>query len=281
MRTCIVLLLLVCAAQAQQPVRAVAHRPVVNMYSKPTVDADVVSQAIYATNVEVLETQSGWCRIRTPDQYTGWVQAILLHPVDRPYAASGRVAEVSSLFAHLYREKSVTRHEPLLTVPFETRLELGPDSDGRWLSVSLPSGSRAWVQRGDVVVDPPARLTIDAVVALSKRFLGLPYTWGGTSSYGYDCSGFTQMLLRRRGIHMPRDAHMQAAWDGVAPVTDGLRPGDLLFFGSSEQKITHTGMYIGNGAFIHATTHERPVIQISRLDDPHWARLLVCSRRPK
>jgi len=54
-----------------------------------------------------------------------------------------------------------------------------------------------------------------------------------------------------------------------------------LYFGSAPEKITHTGMYIGDGQFIHATAHEKPVIQISRLTDPHWSQLLVAIRRLK
>ena len=60
-----------------------------------------------------------------------------------------------------------------------------------------------------------------------------------------------------------------------------LQPGDMLYFGRSMEKITHTGTYLGNGEFIHSTTHERPVLQISRLDDPYWTGLLVCARRVK
>jgi cell wall-associated NlpC family hydrolase len=60
-----------------------------------------------------------------------------------------------------------------------------------------------------------------------------------------------------------------------------LKPGDLLFFGSSPNEITHTGMYIGNGEFIHDTTHDHPLVQISRLDNQPWTRLLVACRRPK
>ena len=90
------------------------------------------------------------------------------------------------------------------------------------------------------------------------------------------------MLERSRGIFMPRDADQQAAWDGVVQVDrKDLQAGDLLFFGESEKKITHTGMYIGNGEFIHDTTNTHPLVQISRLDDEPWTKLLVAARRVK
>ena len=92
----------------------------------------------------------------------------------------------------------------------------------------------------------------------------------------------TQMLVRERGYNMPRDADQQAAWSGVVSVErKDLQPGDLLFFGSSPKKIDHTGMYIGDGQFIHDVTSGHPVVQISKLDDEPWTRLLVASRRLK
>jgi len=266
---------------------AVVVKPVANMYSEPTEDADVVSQAICGTNVNLLEEKELWVRVQTPDDYTGWMPLASLRrhgANDRPYASTGRVAQVQSLFANLYREPDVTKHQPTLTVPFETRLEVlaEPTSDeGRWLQTRLPDDRRAWVQRGDVIFDPKP-LTIAETIELAKRFLGLTYLWGGTSSFGYDCSGFMQMLIRQRGVIMPRDADLQAAWSGLAPVKRSrLKPGDLLFFGNSPDKITHTGMYIGRGEFIHATTYSHPIVQITRLADPHWTKLLVAYRRLK
>jgi Cell wall-associated hydrolases (invasion-associated proteins) len=127
-----------------------------------------------------------------------------------------------------------------------------------------------------------APLSIDQSIALARRFLGIPYLWAGTSGFGFDCSGFTQMLMRSRGIDVPRDTRPQATWDGLAPVERaGLQPGDLLFFGKSAEKISHTAMYIGNGEIIHATRHDHPVVQISRLDDDPWTTRFVAARRVK
>jgi hypothetical protein len=203
---------------------------------------------------------------------------------DHTYASTGKIVQVASLFANVYREASVTKHQPMLSLPFEARLEVvtGAENDaGRWIQVRLPDERTAWIQRGDVDPDPGS-LSVSGVIKFAKRFLGLTYLWGGTSTFGFDCSGFTQMLVRRRGIVMPRDADLQAAWQGVLPVKrNKLRPGDLLFFGESPQKITHTGMYIGHGKFIHDTTHEHPGVQISRLRDQYWSKLLVACRRLK
>jgi len=266
-----------------EPTNAVVILPVANMYSKATQDADVVSQAIYGANVAIVEVQGAWGKVRTPDSYLGWMPLASLRRIeagDKPYAASGQVAEVANLFANVYAEPDVTKHAPLLTLPFEARLEIiTQGGEGRWLEVRLPDDRRAWVQRGDLNLDPKT-LTIGETIELARRFLGITYLWGGTSSFGFDCSGFTQMLVRRRGVIMPRDADLQAAWDGVAPVNRRkLQPGDLLFFGDSPDKITHTGMYIGHGKFIHDTTRGHPGVQISRLKDPPWTKLLVACRR--
>ena len=156
------------------------------MYSSATESTDVVSQAILGSNVVVFEKRHKWAKIRTNDQYTGWMPLRNLRKSSAPYGAPGHSIQVENLFANLYRETDVTEHRPIMTVPFETHLEAiddAPGNNARWLEVRLPDGRIAWIQRSDTVLDPKP-LTIEQSIELAKRFLGLPYLWGGRSSYG-------------------------------------------------------------------------------------------------
>ncbi len=269
--------------------------PVANMYSKPSEKSDVVSQAIYGSNVLLLQARGEWSKIQTSDHYKGWTPSRYLRTVltGNGYATDGPTVQVESLFANIYAETDVMKHKPVITVPFETKLEVATESTSPsskagkseshegWVHIHLAGLTNAWIQSGDVTSDVKP-LSIPESIELGKRFLGIPYLWGGRSSFGFDCSGFTQMLVRARGIEMPRDADVQAAWKGLTPVERAdLQAGDLLFFGSSMKDISHTGMYIGEGEFIHDTTNGHPVVQISHLDDEPWTKLLVACRRVK
>ena len=168
------------AALAQTPPKALVRIPVANMFSSASAEADVVSQAIYASEVSVLMSKDGFTQVRTPDSYTGWVRdedLLLSHT----YPGNGAVVQVRSLSANLYREPDVTAHAPLLTVPFETRLEIipQPEPENRdYFHVRLVDGREAWLDRGDA--DPsPRPITIAESIELAKRFLGVTYTWGG------------------------------------------------------------------------------------------------------
>jgi len=278
-------LLILLPAWAGDPQALVVTRPVVNVFSGPGDDADVVSQALLGARVVELERKDRWVRIKGDDDYPGWADASALRVLKAGEAyPAGTMVEVDVLGANLYREPDVTRHAPVLTAPFGARLERAPSAldSPRWLGVRLPDGRGAWIQSGDVRTDFRP-IGVEASLELARRFLGVTYTWGGCSSFGFDCSGFTQAIFRRRGALMPRDASVQAAWQGLAAVPDraSLAPGDLLFFGKDKDHITHTGIYLGKGAFIHDTPRNRPMVQISELESPEWSTILVAMRRLK
>jgi gamma-D-glutamyl-L-lysine dipeptidyl-peptidase len=273
------------------PREAVVTPPVENMYAAADENVEVVSQATLGQVVEVLEASGAFARVRTPDRYEGWLsRSALAEYADGAaprYARSGRVVEVTSLMANVYRDPDVTSARPKSAAPLATRLEVAGDGpSARWLAVRLPAGDTGYVQSGDVKpVDPASprpRGTREDLVTTARRFLGVPYLWGGMTARGIDCSGFVSRVYDANGVDLPRDADLQFRDPNVAPVERGaLAAGDLVFFGQGAQSITHVGLYLGDGRFINATTHETPVVREDRLDDPHWSSIYQGARRPR
>jgi cell wall-associated NlpC family hydrolase len=273
------------------PREAVVTRAVENMYAAADENVEVVSQATLGQIVEVLEANGGFTRVRTPDRYEGWLsRAALAEYKDGAtprYARAGRVVEVTSLMANIYREPDVTTARPKATVPLATRLEVAGDGPSpRWLAVRLPAGDQGYVQSGDVkpvlAASPRPRGSGDDLVATARRFLGVPYLWGGMTAHGIDCSGLASRVYHANGVLIPRDADLQFQDPNASPVErSALLPGDLVFFGSDAKSITHVGLYLGGGRFIDATTYETPVVREDRLDDPHWSSIYQGARRPR
>jgi cell wall-associated NlpC family hydrolase len=125
--------------------------------------------------------------------------------------------------------------------------------------VELPDG-RQGVIKSDLVVSESKLLdkkniSSKDLILTALHFMGIPYFWGGKSTKGFDCSGFTQTIYKWNGIQLPRDANMQVKVGTEIPIDDSLsqvKPGDLLFFGSAKDHITHVAMYLGGGKFIHS-----------------------------
>lgn len=245
---------------------------VLNMYAAPHTGAEVVSQGCFSEPVRIDAIMGDWAKITTEiDGYTGWVNRTGICERSERYT-SGDSVWVNRLAAHVYSVKD-TIYGPLITLPYSCRLVLTqPITHDRWLNVLLPDGKEAFIQHGDIVFKQPI-LSKNEVCALSLIFLGLPYTWGGRSSFGYDCSGFVQMLYGKMGIHLPRDSKDQVLVSGFDDVgLDRLTAGDLVFFGFSDGAIKHVGLCLGNGRFIHAcaSVENAPYVRISSLTDPAW-----------
>ena len=279
------------AKKLADPAAAVVINAVENMHSRSTASSDVVSQALLGDNVRILKKERNadgedWYQVETPDTYKGWVLSSalrLLKPGDKPYASSGKVFVVSALLSNTYREPDVTKHKPVKVAPTSAVIEVVGERNERWIEANLPCNTRVWIQRGDGDIrETPwswPRTSPEDMVALSKRFIGLPYTWGGTSPLGFDCSGFVQLVYKMGGLPLQRDAHMQFAQTDLIAVPAGEEAaGDLVFF---TKKPGHVGMMINSEEFINATTHEKPIVQVSRLKDVYWQKIYQGARRPK
>jgi len=114
----------------------------------------------------------------------------------------------------------------------------------------------------------------------AKKYLGGKYVWGGTQPKGFDCSGYTQYIYKKEGVSIPRTAYAQSKV-GKEVSRFNLKKGDLLFFLTDKSRgipVTHVGMYIGDGKFIHAASKRKGII-ITSLDDSRYSLLFVKATR--
>ncbi|MFM1653574.1 NlpC/P60 family protein [Brevibacillus sp. B_LB10_24] len=220
----------------------------------------VQTQVLYGSLVEVIEEEAGWLKVVIPSQpskkdergYPGWMpKCQLLEASGFAANPDQPTAVVTSTAARLYDKEG----EPGITLSFLTRLPVISQS-GEWIEVTTPAGPQL-LKQSDVAVflterDIPIG-TGKQIVEAGKQFLGLPYLWGGMSSFGYDCSGFAYNMHLANGIIIPRDASDQAK-QGKAVERQDLQPGDLLFFAYEEGKgaVHHVGIYAGDDQMLHS-----------------------------
>jgi cell wall-associated NlpC family hydrolase len=116
------------------------------------------------------------------------------------------------------------------------------------------------------------------VADLAEAYIGAPYVWGGTSPADFDCTGFVQWVYAHFGISLPHSEAGQLA-SGPAVSVEDLQPGDVLVFANTYRRgLSHAGIYLGDGRFVHAAD-ERHGVTISRLWDGYWAQRLAGASR--
>ena len=112
----------------------------------------------------------------------------------------------------------------------------------------------------------------------AERFVGIPYRWGGDNVVeGMDCSGFVRAVYNLCGLSIPRTSRDQFK-AGDLIVKDELKDGDLVFFGASADKISHVGIYVGEGRFVHAPRRGED-IRVTAVSDSYFEKRFVGARR--
>lgn len=117
-----------------------------------------------------------------------------------------------------------------------------------------------------------------AVADLAQAYVGSPYRWGGTSPAGFDCTGFVMWVYNQFGVGLPHNEAGQLA-SGAAVGADDLQPGDVLVFANTYRRgLSHVGIYVGDGQFVHAAD-ERHGVVVSQLWDGYWGPRFVGASR--
>jgi SH3-like domain-containing protein len=249
-----------------QSTMAFVNVSVANLRSSPAESVELASQSLLGTPLKIYDKKGGWLRAQSPDGYIGWVSG---STVSR-FSAS----QIDSLnkfpkiiYTKGYGFAFASPNENAQTVSDLTwgnTLTLVSEKK-EFYEVRFPDNRPAFILKSEAVKFEnwlnDLAINKNSLVETSKKMMGLPYLWGGTSWKGVDCSGFTRTIYLMNGMLLPRDASQQVhVGKQVDTSADygNLQPGDLLFFGRpatdfSNERAVHVGMWLGNGQFIHSS----------------------------
>ncbi|WP_339921877.1 C40 family peptidase [uncultured Cyclobacterium sp.] len=259
---------------------ALVTNSVANIRSAPKHSAELATQALMGTPLNVLKADGSWYLVQTPDKYLSWVDAAAIVLVDQKTMNEWLDKEkivVTEMISTIYEN---AKFEQIVSdITAGNVLELVGYENGNY-QVVLPDQRKGVIQGDHAItyeVWKNSRETNDSnLIQTAKKMMGAPYLWGGTSPKGIDCSGFTKTIYFLNGMIIPRDASQQIN-EGELIDKDknwgNLQVGDLLFFGvpateTSKERVVHVGMWIGDGKFIHS----RGRVRISSFDpeDEHF-----------
>ena len=222
----------------------------VNFRSNPDLDADIVARLEKDEVVTVLDRSGEWCRVKTSGGRTGYINKMFLTEIkpDQVVVVSNGSGSNKTVI-NSNKQKTTTANS---------------------------SNSEAKVKAGNGT----SKVGTD-VISYAKQFMGIRYKWGGTTTKGFDCSGFTQYVMKHFGASTPRTSKEQSK-SGTAVSKSELRTGDLVFFAKSatNRTVNHVGIYIGGGDFIHSSSGGGGKgVTISNLNSGSYAARYYCARR--
>lgn len=199
-------------------------------------ESERVSQIIYGEKFKILEDHGEFTEVECRDGETGFIKSSLI------------IDEVSGK----YKLKSFFDADTI-KLPFGS--VLNEDDISRY---SIPEDKITEIDNYEFLVKD-----------LSKRFIGVPYLWGGTSDFGFDCSGFVQRVYRFVGWELPRNSDQQRDFTKTVDGFENAKTGDLIFFKG------HVALYLGEGNIIHANGHMASVSIDNLFDRNSYSKNLL------
>lgn len=241
----------------------------------------------------VEEKQSGWYKVAY-DGVTGYVSSDYVDFCETMDFSSPCRGTVTAEDVNMRSGPSTASY---VIGSFDTGYELDITGvSGSWLKVRTASGREGYIRSdfmdygggtpvsvsaaapADVQTAPAPTPIGEQIISSAKNYLGTAYVWAGMSPGGFDCSGFVNYVYGLYGYSMYRVAQDIYSNNGTYVAKSDLIPGDLVFFGYSAYNVTHVGMYVGNGQFIHASSGAGKVV-ITDLSQDYYTRMYVGAKR--
>ena len=247
-----------------------------SLYLRSAPGGSVIATLSQGTTVAVTNNSSEWYKVIV-DGKEGYVSGSYLTGTTATdfSVGSGRITCSSTVNL---RSEANTSSSILTSLSNGTAVTITGVSGG-WYKVSV-NGKSGYIKADYITTSVSSSANMasysglsakrTAVLDYAAKFLGVPYVYGGSTPSGFDCSGFTSYVYKNTVCSIPRVA--QAQYDATTRVSrDDLLPGDLVFFGSSAYSISHVGIYVGDGQFIHAP-HTGDVVKYDSLSGSYATR---------
>lgn len=268
----------------------IAKLSVVNMRTVPAHAGEMASQVLMGTPVKILAEKEDWLQVQTPDKYIGWMNrgaVVLKTEAEMTTWKQGKRYIFNKINGFAFASPG-KKAQPVSDLVLCDLFEVVSKAKG-YLQVRLPDGRTAFVKKNDCIsfqewTNRP--VDVPSILSVARQMMGVPYFWGGTSSKATDCSGLTKTSYYSQGVILTRDASQQVRYGSHPDFSDyrNLQPGDLIFFGSSPQRVTHVGLCLENGTFIHASGSSA-MVRLNSLNpsdslfDSNLLKILVGSSR--
>jgi gamma-D-glutamyl-L-lysine dipeptidyl-peptidase len=203
------------------------------------------NQVLYNEVVEIVESGNAMSRVKSLDNYEGWVGNQFLSPHETFFGDGPFMVAVSLANGYEAPDRLSRRSA---TIPYGCRLY--GKKDYGWLEIQCVRYGRFHISESDLAGIEnqkfPHEKTVEILTREVERFLGVPYLWGGRSYFGMDCSGLAGLIAARYGVILPRDTKDQIS-AGVHIERNDIRTGDLIFFPG------HVALAIDNTLYIHSS----------------------------